>query len=209
MKLQTYFLALLLLLAVAPLGAQAPQGWKLRVDRSMNAEDPDAAGDIKFTAMGSGFHATNPKAAVYWNPANTATGNYTLKGTFKLVKTTGFNEYFGLIFGGSDLDGAGQKYTYFMVNSAGMWLIKNRDGSGTSQVASSGGPSPDVKAAGADGTSSNALEVHVSADKIDFLVNGKVVKSMPKAGQKTDGIYGIRINHMLDVDINGFGISKM
>ncbi len=202
-------LAVLVLFAAAPLLAQTPQGWKLRVDRSMNAEDPDAAGDIKFVTMGSGFHATNPKAAVYWNPANTASGNYTLKGTFKLVKTTGYNEYFGLIFGGSDLDGAGQKYVYFMVNSAGMWLIKSRDGGGTSQVASSGGPSADVKAAGADGTSTNALEVRVSADKVDYVVNGKVVKSMPKAGQKTDGIYGIRINHMLEVHIDGFGVSKM
>jgi hypothetical protein len=202
------FLALLVLLAVAPLRAQTPQGWKLRVDRSMNAEDPDAAGDIKFITMGTGFHATNPKAAVYWNPASTASGNYTLKGTFKLVKTTGNGEYFGLILGGSNLDGATQKYLYFMVNSEGNWLIKSRDGSGTSQVASSGGPSDDVKKAGPDGMSTNALEVQMTPDKINFLINGKVANSMPKAGQKTDGIYGIRINHMLEVHIDGFGVTK-
>jgi hypothetical protein len=201
-------LALLVLLAVAPLGAQTPSGWKLRVDRSMSASDPDAAGSIKFITMGSGFHATNPQAAVYWNPANTATGNYTLKGTFKLVKTTGHDEYFGLVFGGSNLDGPTQKYIYFMVNSGGDWLVKNRDGNGTSQVASSGGPNDAVKAAGADGTSTNALEVRVGADKVDFVVNGKVVNSMPKAGQKTDGVYGIRINHMLEVHIDGFAVTK-
>ena len=202
------FLALLVLLAVAPLSAQTPQGWKLRVDRSMNASDPDAAGDIKFITMGSGFHATNPKAAVYWNPVNTASGSYTLKGTFKLVKTMGHGEYFGLIFGGSDLEGAAQKYLYFMVNSEGEWLVKSRDGSGTSQVASSGGPSDAVKKAGADGTSTNALEVHVAPDKVEYVVNGKVVNSMPKAGQKTDGVYGIRINHMLEVHIDGFSVAK-
>jgi hypothetical protein len=201
-------LALLVLLAVAPLSAQTPSGWKLRVDRSMNASDPDAAGSIKFITMGSGFHATNPQAAVYWNPANTAAGNYTLKGTFKLVKTTGHDEYFGLVFGGSNLDGPTQKYIYFMVNSGGDWLVKSRDGSGTSQVASSGGPSDAVKAAGADGTSTNALEVRIGADKVDFVVNGKVVNSMPKAGQKTDGVYGIRINHMLEVHIDGFAVTK-
>src|ERR1700674_142458 len=76
------FCVLLVLLAIAPLGAQTPSGWKMRVDRSMNASDPDAAGTIKFVTMGSGFHATNPQAAVYWNPANTIAGNYTLKGTF-------------------------------------------------------------------------------------------------------------------------------
>ena len=29
--------------------AQAPKGWKMRVDRSMAASDPDAPGDIKFS----------------------------------------------------------------------------------------------------------------------------------------------------------------
>jgi hypothetical protein len=202
------FVALLVLLGVAPMIAQAPKGWKLRVDRSMNASDPDAAGDIKFVTMGSGFHATNPKAAVYWDPANTVTGNYALKGTFKLVQTMGHGEYFGLIIGGSELEGPAQKYIYFMVNSDGNWLIKSRDGTGTSQVASSGGPSDAVKKAGADGTSTNMLEVRVTGDKIEFLVNGKVVNSTPKGAQKTDGIYGMRVNHMLEVQVDGFGISK-
>lgn len=205
-----YFaLAVLAMFAVAPLNAQSPKGWKLRVDRSMNASDPDAAGDIKFVEMGSGFHATNPKAAVYWNPANTASGNYALKGTFKLVKTMGHAEYYGLIFGGNDLEGAGQSYIYFMVEQGGTWLIKSRNGSSTGQIASSGSPSDAVKKGDASGLSTNALEVHVMADKIEFLVNGKVVNTTPKSGQKTDGVYGIRVNHMLEVQVDGFGVSKM
>jgi hypothetical protein len=206
-----FVVAVLLLLTVAPLNAQAPKGWKLRVDRSMSASDPDAAGDIKFVEVGSGFHATNPKAAVYWNPANTAIGNYTLKGTFKLVRTGGHSEYYGLLFGGSGLDGPAQSYTYFMVEQDGTWLIKSRNGSSTAQVASSGSPSDAVKKADASGTSTNALEVRVMPDKVEFVVNGKVVNTTPKSGQavKTDGIYGIRINHMLEVQVDGFGVSKM
>src|ERR1700681_1315843 len=118
MKLHVH-VAVLALVALAPLVAQSPKGWKMRVDRSTAASDPDAAGDIKFVTMGSGFHATNPQAAVYWNPANTATGNYTLKGTFKLIKNTGHAEFYGLVFGGSDLDGAGQNYLYFLVDHSG------------------------------------------------------------------------------------------
>ncbi len=88
----------------------------MRGDHSTDAADPDAAGAIKFVVSGSGFHATNPMAAIYWNPANTVTGNYTLKGTFKLIKSTGYNEYYGLIFGGSGLEGAAQSYIYFYGN---------------------------------------------------------------------------------------------
>jgi len=34
------------------------------------------------------------------------------------------------------------------------------------------------------------------------------VQSSPKAGVKTDGIYGFRINHLLEVGIEGLAVSK-
>ena len=67
------------------LTAQSPKGWMVRADRSTSASDPDGAGAIKFVTMGTGFHATNPQAAVYWNPTNTETGSYTTgSGTYSL-----------------------------------------------------------------------------------------------------------------------------
>jgi hypothetical protein len=200
----------LTLLAVIPLFAQAPKGWKMRTDRSMNASDPDAAGSVNFVAKGSGFRATNPMAAVYWNPANTASGAYTVKGTFTRLNSTGYNEYYGLIFGGSDLDGPNQSYLYFMITDDGTWLVKRRTGSSTDSI-SEKTPSPAVKKPDAKGTCTNALEVRVTPDKVAFLVNGTVVSTMPKAGAmaKTNGIYGIRINHHLEVQVDGFGVSKM
>jgi hypothetical protein len=203
-------LILAALLALAPAFAQAPKGWKLRTDHSSDASDPDAPGANKFVVSGSGFHATNPMAAVYWNPANTATGNYVLKGTFKLIKSTGYDEYYGLIFGGNGLEGQMQSYLYFMVTDDGTYLIKRRDGSSTQGV-SPKTPSPAVKKPDASGTATNALEVRVAADKVEFVINGTVVATLPKTGAvaKTDGVYGMRINHQLDVQIDGFGVSKM
>jgi len=199
--------AALALVAVAPLVAQAPAGWKVRADRSTSASDPDGAGEIKFVTMGSGFHATNPQAAVYYNPSNTAKGTYTLKGTFTLMKPSGHTNYYGLIFGGSDLDGANQKYTYFMVAQNGTWLVKTRDGAQATGV-SSKTPNDAVKKPDDSGKSTNALEVRVGADKVDFVVNGTVVNSAPKASiGNTDGIYGIRVNHLLEVHIDGFSKS--
>jgi hypothetical protein len=201
--------AVFVLAALAPLAAQAPKGWKMRVDRSASATDPDAPGDIKFVTQGSGFHATNPQAAVYWNPANTATGTYTLKGTFTLMKPSGHNNYYGLVFGGSDLEGPQQSYIYFLVAQNGTWLIKRRDGDATPNVAPRA-PNDAVKKPDDTGKSTNALEVRVGADKVDFVVNGVVVHSAPKTGAlaKTDGIYGIRVNHLLEVQVDGLAVSK-
>ena len=201
-------LAALALVAAAPLVAQAPKGWMVRADRSTSASDPDGAGAIKFVGMGTGFHATNPAAAVYWNPANTATGNYTLKGTFTLQKPSGHTNFYGLVFGGEGLEGAGQAYTYFLVAQDGTWLIKKRAGDASTENVAPKTPNAAVKKPDDTGKSTNALEVRVGADKVDYAVNGTVVHTMPRAGLKTDGIYGIRVNHLLEVHIDGFGISK-
>jgi len=203
-------IALLAMVALMPLAAQAPKGWKLRVDKSTSASDPDGAGAISFVTQGTGFHATNPQAAVYWNPANTATGSYTLKGTFTLVKPSGHPNYYGLVFGGSDLDGPQQKYLYFVVAQNGMWLIKNRDGDATTGNVVPRTANDAVKKPDESGKSVNALEVRVGADKIDFVINGTVVHTAQKTGPtaKTDGIYGFRVNHQLEVQVDGFGLSK-
>ena len=61
----------------------------------------------------------------------------------------------------------------------------------------------------ADGKASNTIEVRVLADKIDYVVNGTVVGSTPKAGITTDGIWGLRVNHALpDVSITALSVSK-
>ena len=67
-----------------------------------------------------------------------------------------------------------------------------------------------VKQPGADGKSTNALEVRVAGNTISYVVNGTVVHTTPKSGMtaKTDGIVGIRVNHLLDVHVDGFAVQK-
>src|SRR5262245_6446605 len=210
MMKRNLFAAALALLVVAPLVAQAPKGWKVRADRSTSASDPDAAGAIKFVSMGTGFHATNPQAATYFNPANTAAGNYSLKANFTLMKPSGHTNFYGLVFGGAGLDGANQSYVYFLVAQDGTFLVKHRAGEVTHDVVRAT-PNAAVKKPDGTGKSTNALEVRVGADKIEYLVNGTVVTSTPKSGMtaKTDGVYGVRVNHLLEVQVDGLALAKM
>lgn len=192
-----------------PALAQAPAGWQMRVDRSTNAADPDDVPDVKFMTMGSGMHVTTGPAAVIWNPANTASGTYTLKGSFTLMKPSSHNNYYGLVFGGGSLDGAQQNYLYFVVGQNGTFTVKHRAGDAVHDVQPRT-PHDAIAKPDSTGKSTNALEVRVGADKIDFVVNGTVVHSTPKTGMasRTDGIWGARINHQLDVHIAGLGVSK-
>jgi hypothetical protein len=207
MKRQLTLSLLVLSLAGATLAAQSTEGWKVRADRSMNAADPDAAGDIQFMAMGNGFHCVNPTAAVFWHPDNTATGTYTLKGTFTLMEPSNHTNYYGLVFGGSDLEGADQSYTYFMVAQNGAWLLKRRAGNDSTENITEPTQSDAVKTPDAGGTSVNDIEVRVKASDIDYVVNGTVVHTTPRAGVTTDGLYGFRVNHRLNVTVEGFGVT--
>lgn len=199
---------ILLTLAVAPLAAQSTAGWKVRADRSTSATDPDGAGKIQFMAMGKGFHAINPQAAVYWNPANTAKGTYTVKGTFTLNEPSGHNNYYGLVFGGSNLEGADQTYLYFLIAQDGSFLVKRRVGDAKTDNVVAKTTHAAIKKPEAGGKSTNVLEVRVLADKVDYAVNGTVVGSSPKAGMTTDGIWGIRVNHLLNVMIDEIGVTR-
>jgi len=202
-------IAALTLITAIPIAAQAPKGWLVRADRSTSAADPDAAGAIKFSAQGTGFQAVTPQAAVFWNPANVATGNYTLKGTFTLVRPSNHTNYYGLVFGGNGLEGPKQTYLYFTVAQDGTWLIKQRIGDvRTTDVARAANAA--VKTPDAKGTSTNTLEVRVTASKIDYAVNGTVVHSTPKTGAtaNTDGLYGMRVNHALEVRVDGLALTK-
>lgn len=226
---KSFAILTLVLLTAAPLAAQSvPAGWKQREDRSTSAADPDAAGSIKFVTAGSGFHIETPTAAVFWNPTNIVTGNYTLKATFTQNKRSGHVNHFGFVFGGTNLDKADQQYTYFMVaqdNPAGrmgapqplgVWLVKTRNGNTTAAAfsglegAGRNGAVPHsvIKVPDANGKSVNTLEVRVQADKVDFVVNGTVVHSAPKASLTTSGIWGIRSNHLLDINVDDLSVTK-
>ena len=46
----------------------------------------------------------------------------------------------------------------------------------------------------------------MAADKVRFLVNGTEVNSQPTASVDAAGVAGMRINHNLNVHVDGFGV---
>jgi hypothetical protein len=189
-----------------PAAAQSAQGWKVRIDRSQNAQDPDNTPNLVFTPMGKGLHVKAGPAGTFWN-GTTASGNFTLKATFNLQEPSNHTNYYGLVFGGSNLDAASQSYVYFVIAQNGMFLVRHRQGEMVTDVVNRQANDA-VRRPGANGKSSNALEVRVNGDTVSYLVNGTVVHSGPKGGLKTDGLVGVRVNHVLDVEFEGFEVGK-
>lgn len=193
--------------AVAPASAQAPTGWRVHTDPSQNAQDPDNTPNLTFAAMGKGFHVVSGPAGTFWHPSNVANGSYVLRGTFNLMEPSNHTNYYGLVFGGRDLEGPNQSYTYFVVAQDGTYQVRQRMGR---QVTTVQAPTMNaaVRRPGANGQSSNALEVRVAGDTIAYVVNGTVVHSGPKGSINTDGLTGVRVNHVLNVHVEGFAVGK-
>ena len=184
-------------------GGSFPAGWMGRVDRPNQKLE-----DVKFVSMGRGFHVTAGPHAIYWNPANTATGDYTVRATFSQTKASAHPEGYGLILGGRNLDQPTQDYLYFIVRQDGQYLIKHRAGNDVHTL-QNWTAHPAVKAIDAAGKATNDLQVAVGRDSVKFLVNGTQVTALARPSyMNTDGIYGLRVNHNLDVHVDNFGVTK-
>ena len=192
---------------VAPLAAQTPAGLKMRVDRSTSASDPDDNPELKVVTAGKGFRVTGGPAGVFWKPTDTATGDYTVKATFELQQPSNHVNFYGLVFGGRNLEGADQAYNYFVVAQNGMFQVRQMQAGKATNVAPRTAHAA-IKTPDASGKSTNALEVRVAGDTVSYVVNGQVVHTTPKAGMTTDGLVGVRVNHMLDVQVQGFELQK-
>ncbi|MBM4184387.1 MAG: hypothetical protein FJ207_09185 [Gemmatimonadetes bacterium] len=204
--------AWLALLLAMPVTAQAPAGWLERVDASTDAADPDDVRNVTVTAVANGFEVRNGPAVTLWNPANTASGNYTLEGTFTLLQPSGHVNYYGLIYGGRGLEGAQQSYIYFLVAQNGSFIIRHRVGNDTVHDIIGRTPNAAVvgMAAGA-APSVNRLQVRVGANDTQYVVNGTVVHTAPKSGMaaQTDGIWGVRVNHVIPgVRVEGLRVTQ-
>jgi hypothetical protein len=202
------FILLAIILLAAPLAAQAPEGWQVRIDRSTSASDPDDVPDIKVATVGKGFRVTGGPAGTFWNPASRATGNFTARGTFVLMKPSGHVNYYGLVFGGEELGNAKQRYIYFLVAQDGTFIIRHRTGENVQDIHRAMHQA--VQRPGPGGMSTNAVEVRVAGNQISYVVNGTVVHTTPRNGltAQTDGIVGVRINHVLDVQVDGFQVQQ-
>ncbi|MGH7712993.1 MAG: hypothetical protein ACREOG_17005 [Gemmatimonadaceae bacterium] len=181
-------------------------GWEVRLDK-----DNAKVEDLKFVSMGSGFHVTSgPAAAIYWNPANAAQGNYTVKASLTQTKTPQHREAYGIFIAGDNLKDANQSYLYLVVAHTGEFTIRHRAGANVHTVVD-WTKNAAVKAPDAAGKSTNELAIEAGASEVRFLVNGTEVHKAPRSGMLggLNGIAGLRVNHDLDLHVGSFSVTKM
>lgn len=192
-------------------GGTLPAGWSSRLDtRSANPAD------LKFVTMGPGLHVTSGPAAILWRAADRTEGKFHTEATITRTKAPTHPEAYGIFVAGRDLTGDTQTYIYFLTRGDGKFLISKAAGT----VAASGRPAVSgitqgwtdhaaVAKADASGKSTDKLEVVTVGTKLQFKANGQLVHELDATGMDLSGVVGLRINHNLDVHIDGFVVHKM
>jgi hypothetical protein len=172
-----------------------PAGWNARPDRG-------TAEQLVFTQAGDVFHFTMGSAGTFYRADWTKTGDRKFSARLTQMKAPTHPISYGLMIGGSDLAGPKQTYSYFLVRNQGEYFIANREGDARPITVVDWTPNPAIVKQGADGRQTNTLVIQVQGDNVIFMVNGTEMTRLPKSKVHTDGLYGFRIGHNLDVDVD-------
>jgi hypothetical protein len=185
-------------------GGTISAGWSARADENAGTAN------VKVVPMGKGIHVSLGPAIILYRDDTKGTGPFHTLATFTQTKATTHAEGYGLFYGGQGLDGAGEKYTYFLVRQDGTYLVKQREGDKTTEITKGWVASPAVHKIEGKGSSTNLLEIDHKRDpaKVVFMVNGQGVYTLDAKATNTDGVVGMRVNHNLDLHVDGFGVHR-
>lgn len=160
--------------------------------------------DLYLVAMPPGLHITTGPAMIAWHPDSAAAGDFRIESETYLFDPEGRREAFGFFVGGGDLQGPEQHYTYFLLREGGEFLVKTRSGTATAVVRNWTPNSAIVSFATKPedaNTAKNVLALEADGDELRFFVNGEQVWSGPRGTLSTDGVFGLRVNHRLNLHV--------
>lgn len=194
------------------------KGWTGKIDAS-EEKAGQVLNNAKLTEEAGVLHVRTGPAVTYWNPANKATGSYTVKGTFTESNYMGLNDHphpYGIVIAGNDLGTDHQSLLYCAAYGNGTFIVR---GFGPEPFRM-GDRRPEEnaavhKAAGKGSSVTQEIAMSVSADKVSCAINGTVVATYDRALvvapgklKSTDGVYGVRFAHNTEATVTGFGVSK-
>jgi hypothetical protein len=193
-------------------------GWQGVVD-ARAAQAGQSVANASLSMEGDVLHVRTGPAITYWNPANTASGEYTVSATFTEPAYMALNDHphpYGIVIAGNDIGEANQSYLYCAANGAGNFIVRGF-GPEPFQLNGRRGEAHEAvnKAAGKGQPVTQEIAVSVRDDRVECAINGTVVASYPRSEvvqqgrlRSTDGVYGIRFAHNTEGTVSGLTVTQ-
>jgi len=189
-------------------------GWKGRVDRRP-ASQGKTVNDSRLVAEGNNLRLSVGPAGNFWNPAHTASGDYEVRATFKEHKMAASHPHsYGIFIGGADLESDMETLAYCIAYGNGTYSVKTFHGATVTTVVDRAA-SDALKKADANGEATNSIGWRVRGNTVACVINGTDAWSAAKSDligptklTSTDGIYGIRVSHNLELTVSGLSMRR-
>jgi hypothetical protein len=199
-------------------GGISVAGWSGQIDPG-EARRGGQLSSAKLAKEGDALHVTTGPALAYWNPANTASGDYTVKASFTEPKYMNLNDHphpYGIFVAGNDMGTPNQSYLYCAAYGNGSFIVR---GFGPAPFQLNGGHGEANaavhKAAAAGSPVTQDIAVSVKGDNVTCAINGTVVGTYKKSDvvgtgklKSTDGVYGLRFSHNTEGLVSGLAVTK-
>ncbi len=193
------------------------EGWKGEIDSSA-AQAGQTLANAKLAMDGGELHVTTGPAVTYWNPANTATGDYTVSATFTEPEYMNRNDHphpYGIVVAGKDMGTEQQSYLYCSAYGNGTFIVRGFGPEPFEMNGRRGEASDAVHKASAPGQPvTQEIAVSVRGNTLECAINGTVVATYDKSElvgpgklQSTDGVYGIRFGHNTEGLVAGLKVT--
>ncbi len=193
-------------------------GWMGKID-AKEVKAGLTLSDAKLAMEGGKMVVTTGPAVTYWNPANKATGDYTVKATFNEPQYMNVNSHphpYGIMIAGNDLGTDNESYLYCAAYGNGNFIVRGFGPAPFQMNGPRGGSNPAVnKAAGKLQPVTQEIAVTVKGNDVSCAINGTTVGTYAKSDlvtagklKSTDGVYGVRFGHNTDATVTGLSVSK-
>jgi len=203
---------------VIPGGGISVAGWVGKIDPASEKQGR-VVNDAKFAQEGANLHITTGPAITYWNPANKAAGDYTVKATFTEPKYMALNSHphsYGIVIGGNDLGTDQQSLLYCAAYGNGTFIVRGFGPAPFQMNGRMGAANPAVhKAAAQNEPVTQEIAWTVKGGRAECSINGTMVAGYDKAElvapgklKSTDGIWGLRFTHNVEAIVAGLAMTK-
>jgi hypothetical protein len=203
-----------------PGGGVLVSGWKGKVDAA-EAGRGSVLNDSKFEGSGGNFTIASGPATIYYNPADAATGDYTVSATFTepaYMSAMSHAHSYGLFIGGNDLETDTPTLLYCTPYGDGNFIVRAFPTSFAPPGASGRRKTPHDavhKAAGSGQPVTQEVSMSVKGSQVTCSINGTEVARYTKddligAGKlkSVQGVPGIRVAHNVDVKVTNYKVTK-
>jgi len=182
-----------------------PDGFRVRADGP-----PGSAAEVVFVTMRPGWHITTGPASILYDGALKADSAFRVDAETFLFPPGEQNEGYGVLVGGTDLDGDAQRYAAFVIRRTGEFRIERRAGAAWAVLKDWTAHASILRYddRGESGTAKNVLSIDAGGEVVRFLVNGTEVATLPRSAVGVDGVVGLRVNAGVNLHVSSLVVTK-